>query len=133
MALHFDLVRFPLVICRLSEVECPVLSLQSQSDAYLTELVRHRGVFACVHDWTQAGELGPERWRCVFERAILSAALSSQCVAQAIAVTNPALRSFATARTLENPFSYALRVAGSFESALSWCAWQLKRSEPQAV
>jgi hypothetical protein len=133
MALHFDLTRFPVVVCRLSDRECSGLALQSQCDAYLDELVRHRGIFACVHDWTLAGELGAERWRCVFERAILSAALSSHCVAQAIAVTSPALRSFATARSLEHPCACAMRVAGSFEAALSWCTWQLRRSEPQAV
>ncbi|HEX6240276.1 MAG TPA: hypothetical protein VFZ61_05265, partial [Polyangiales bacterium] len=66
----------------------------------------------------------------VFEQAILSTALSSQCVAQAIAVSSPELRGFATARTLRHPFSYALRVAASFDSALTWCGWQLKRSEP---
>lgn len=133
MALHIDVSRFPIVVCRLDPVGCELSTLEAECARYLEELQRHRGIFACVHDWTQAGELSPECWRLVFERAVLNAALSSQCVAQSVAIASPALRGFATARTLQHGHSFALRVAASFESALAWCAWQLKRSEPQAV
>ena len=133
MGLHIELARFPIVVCRLGAAASEPEQLQQQIDAYLGELRTHRGIFVCVHDWTQAGELAADSWRLVFEQAILSAALSSQCVAQAIAVSSPALRGFATARALSHPFSYALRVAASFDTALSWCSWQLRRSEPQGV
>lgn len=133
MALHVDVTRFPIVVCRLDASACPPTTLQADCDRYLLELSRHRGIFACVHDWTQAGELSPECWKLVFDQVVLNAALSSQCVAQAVAIGSPALRGFATARTLQHGHPFALRVAASFESALTWCAWQLKRSEPQAV
>jgi hypothetical protein len=133
MGLHVELARFPIVVCRLGAAACQTADLQQQIDAYLGELSSHRGIFVCVHDWTDAGQLTAESWRLVFEQAILNAALSSQCVAQAVAVSSPELRGFATARTLRHPFSYALRVAASFDSALTWCSWQLRRSEPRGV
>jgi hypothetical protein len=138
MALHVDVTRFPIVLCRLdqrtdSQQLCTLATLEADCERYQEELQRHRGVFACVHDWMQAGDLSPEQWRLVFDRAVLNAALSSQCVAQAVAVGSPALRGFATSRTLQHVHPFALRVAASLESALAWCAWQLKRSEPQAV
>jgi hypothetical protein len=137
MALLVDVTRFPIVVCRLgpgtgSQQVTPAM-LAADCEGYLQELQRHRGVFACVHDWTQAGDLSPECWRLVFDRAVLNAALSSQCVAQSVAVGSPALRGFATSRTLQHAHPFALRVAATLESALAWCAWQLKRSEPQAV
>lgn len=133
MGLHVELARFPIVVCRLGAAEHRIEQLQRQVDAYLGELSKHRGIFVCVHDWTAAGQLSADCWRVVFEQAVLNAALSSQCVAQAIAVSSPELRGFATAGTLRHPFSYALRVASSFESALTWCSWQLRRSEPRGV
>lgn len=133
MALSIDITRFPVVVWRLGSTSFEPAELRAQCESHLSELSTHRGIFVCVHDWTHAGELEPDCWRVVFDHAILSASLSSQCVAQAVAVTSPALRGFATARSLNHPFSFAVRVATSYEAALSWCAWQLKRSEPQAV
>ena len=132
MGLHIELARFPIVVCRLGAAACGADPLQQQIDGYLAELSKHRGIFVCVHDWTDAGQLTADSWRLVFEQAILSTALSAQCVAQAVVVASPELRGFATARTVHHPFSYALRVAASFDSALSWCSWQLRRSEPLA-
>ena len=133
MGFRVELAQFPIVVCRLEAAESTLLQLEREIDAYLGELLTHRGIFVCVHDWTQAGALDAQRWQLVFERAILSRHLSTQCVAQAVAVSSPELRGFATTRALQHPSSYALRVAASFEAALSWCSWQLKRSEPQAV
>ena len=133
MGFHVELSQFPIVVCRLDAAECDALQLERQIDAYLGELLTHRGIFVCVHDWTLAGSLPAQCWRLVFARAIVRSELSTQCVAQALAVASPELRGFATASALAHPAAYALRVAASFEAALSWCSWQLKRSESQAV
>jgi hypothetical protein len=107
--------------------------LERECAAYIEELSRHRGLFACVHDWTHATQLGAPTWRVVFDSAVLSSVLASRCVGQAIVVSSPALRGFATASSLSQRMPYPVRVAASVEAALSWCTWQLRRSEPQAV
>ena len=61
------------------------------------------------------------------------AALASRCVGQAIVVSTPALRGFATSVSMQQRMAYPVRVAASLDAALSWCTWQLRRSEPQAV
>jgi hypothetical protein len=139
MGLHVELERFPVVVCRL--VDAPgqrtaqefADDLDRQCSSYLAELAGHRGLFVCVHDWTLAGELGTERWRIVLERAVLAAQLPARCVGQAIVVSSPALRGFATASALQQRMPHPVRVAATLEGALSWCTWQLRRSEPQAV
>jgi hypothetical protein len=68
-----------------------------------------------------------------FDSAVLAPILRGRCVAQAVAVTSPSLRGFATARSLAHELPSPVRVAASLEAALSWCTWQLRRSEPQAV
>jgi hypothetical protein len=133
MGLEIELVRFPIVVCRLQSSAESGPSLAAACDAYVQELTRHRGIFVCVHDWSAAHTLTPELWRTVFEHAVLAPPLHGRCVAQAIAVTSPSLRGFATARSLSEQQPYPVRVAASFEAALSWCTWQLRRSEPQAV
>jgi hypothetical protein len=84
-------------------------------------------------NWTAAGELGGDGWRMVYERLVLDEVLASRCVAQAIAVSSPSLRGFATASSMQHRTPYPVRVASSLETAISWCTWQLRRSEPQAV
>lgn len=134
MGLSVELSRFPLVICRLGAAEPSTLSALSLAcEAYLLELNRHRGLFACIHDWTHAEPLGADAWQLVFDGAILSHSLPSKCVAQAVAVTTPSLRGFATARSVRSSLPHRVRVAASFDAALAWCSFQLRRSEPQAV
>jgi hypothetical protein len=133
MGLEFELARFPIVVCRLSAMPATGVSLEAACAAYVRELSQHRGIFACVHDWSTAHAHSQETWRIVFDGAVLAPLLHGRCVAQAIAVTSPSLRGFATARALAHELSYPVRVAASLEAALSWCTWQLRRSEPQAV
>ena len=132
MGLTVELERFPVVVCRLTCGQ-GTLGLEGECSAYLEELARHRGIFVCVHDWTAPGELGDDSWRMVYERLVLDSALASRCVAQAIAVSSPSLRGFATASSMQHRTPYPVRVASSIETAISWCTWQLRRSEPQAV
>jgi len=133
MGLAIELERFPLVVCRLQSSADGVASLAAACDAYVQELTRHRGIFVCVHDWSAAHLLPSELWRTAFEHAVLASPLHGRCVAQAIAVSSPSLRAFASARALSEQLPYPVRVAASLEAALSWCTWQLRRSEPQAV
>ena len=133
MGLHLELGRFPVVVCRLTAQDLVVTDLQRECASYIAELARHRGLFACVHDWTLATDLGADKWRVVFEGAVLSSALASRCVGQAIVVSTPALRGFATSVSMQQRMAYPVRVAASLDAALSWCTWQLRRSEPQAV
>lgn len=133
MALYLELARFPVVLCRLTADDPVRTDLEEECAGYISELSRHRGLFACVHDWTEAATLGAERWRVVFEGAVLASVLASRCVGQAIVVTSPALRGFATASSMQRRMPYPVRVAASVEAAFSWCSWQLRRSEPQAV
>lgn len=133
MGLHLELGRFPVVVCRLTADELVATDLEQECASYIAELSRHRGVFACAHDWSGATELGADKWRVVFEGAVLSSALASRCVGQAIVASTPALRGFATAISMQQRMQYPVRVAASLEAALSWCTWQLRRSEPQAV
>ena len=133
MGLHVELGRFPVIVCRLTAQELVAADLQRECASYIAELSRHRGLFACVHDWTLATDLGAEKWRLVFEGAVLSSALASRCVGQAIVVSTPALRGFATTVSMQQSTPYPVRVAASVDAALSWCTWQLRRSEPQAV
>lgn len=133
MGLEIELARFPIVICRLLSSAQNASELIAACDAYAQELTRHRGIFVCVHDWSAAHTLPADLWRIAFERAVLAPPLRGRCVAQAIAVSSPSLRGFATARSLSEPQPYPLRVAASAEAALSWCTWQLRRSEPQAI
>lgn len=133
MGLDVELVRFPIVVCRLHAGPITGASLESACGAYLEELARHRGIFVCVHDWSAAHALPQELWRVAFESAVLAPLLRERCVAQAIVVTSPSLRGFASSRSLAEQMPYPVRVAASFDAALSWCTWQLRRSEPQAV
>jgi hypothetical protein len=132
MGLTVELERFPVVICRLTDASGSA-ELEGECSTYLKELTTHRGIFVCVHDWTDPGELSSESWRLVFERLVLDVGLASRCVAQAIAVSSPSLRGFATASSMQHRTPYPVRVASSLETAISWCTWQLRRSEPQAV
>ena len=132
MGLEIELERFPIVVCRLQRADSAA-GLAATCDAYVQELTRHRGIFVCVHDWSGAHVLAPELWRTAFEHAVLAPPLHGRCVAQAIAVSSPSLRAFASARALSEQLPYPVRVAASFDAALSWCTWQLRRSEPQAV
>lgn len=132
MGLTVELGRFPVVVCRLTSAqEAP--ALEGECAAFLEEMARHRGIFVCVHDWTSPGELGDDSWRMVYDRLVLASALASRCVAQAIAVSSPSLRGFATASSMQHRTPFPVRVASSLETAISWCTWQLRRSEPQAV
>lgn len=133
MGLSVEFTRFPIVVCRLSAQPTTCAELGTACAAYLRELAQHRGIFVCVHDWTVAHAHGQEHWRTAFEGAVLAAGLRGHCVAQAVAVTSPSLRAFATARALAHELAHPVRVAASLETALSWCTWQLRRSEPQAV
>jgi hypothetical protein len=133
MVLDVELARFPIVICRLSATAATGAELEAACAAYVRELSQHRGIFVCVHDWTAAHVHSQEHWRLAFDGAVLAPALRAQCVAQALAVTSPSLRAFATGRALSHELSHPVRVAASLETALSWCTWQLRRSEPQAV
>lgn len=133
MGLELELERFPIVVCRLQSGAASVSSLAAACDAYVQELTRHRGIFVCVHDWSTAHDLPAELWRTALDHAVLAAPLHARCVAQAIAVSSPSLRAFASARALSESLPCPIRVAASFEAALSWCTWQLRRSEPQAV
>ncbi len=133
MGLEIELERFPIVVCRLQSSAGSAASLAAACDAYVHELTRHRGIFVCVHDWSAAHVLPSELWRAAFEHAVLAAPLHGRCVAQAIAVSSPSLRAFASSRALSEQLPYPVRVAASFDAALSWCTWQLRRSEPQAV
>lgn len=133
MGLQLELGRFPVVVCQLTAHELLASELERECASYIAELSRHRGLFACVHDWSSATNLGADRWRVVFEGAVLSSALASRCVGQAIVVSTPALRGFATAISMQQRMPYPVRVAASLEAATSWCTWQLRRSEPQAV
>jgi hypothetical protein len=133
MALDVDFAQFPVVVCRLSATPGTSNALDSACTAYLHELANHRGIFVCVHDWTLAHTLTPESWRIAFDGAVLAPFLRGRCVAQAVAVTSPSLRAFATARSLTHELPCPVRVAASLDAALSWCAYQLRRSEPQAV
>jgi len=132
MGLTVELGRFPVVICRLTPDQGSG-PLEGECGSYLEEIAKHRGIFVCVHDWTSAGELGGEGWRMVYERLVLDQVLATRCVAQAIAVSSPSLRGFATASSMQHRTPYPVRVASSLETAISWCTWQLRRSEPQAV
>jgi hypothetical protein len=132
MGLQLELGRFPVVVCRLTANELAA-DLERECASYIAELARHRGLFACAHDWSAATELGADTWRLVFESAVLSSALASRCVGQAIVVSTPALRGFATSISMQQRMPYPVRVAASLDAALSWCTWQLRRSEPQAV
>jgi hypothetical protein len=133
VGLDVELGQFPIVLCRLSATPATSVGLEAACAAYLEELSKHRGIFVCVHDWTSAHGLSQETWRTVFDGAVLAPLLRGRCVAQAVAVTSPSLRTFATARALTEELPYPVRVAASVEAALSWCTWQLRRSEPQAV
>jgi len=133
MGLQLELGSFPVVVCRLTANELVAADLERECASYIAELGRHRGLFACAHDWSTATDLGADKWRLVFEGAVLSSALASRCVGQAIVVSTPALRGFATAISMQQRMPYPVRVAASLEAALSWCTWQLRRSEPQAV
>ena len=133
MGLEVELARFPIVLCRLGATPATSGSLEAACSAYVHELSKHRGIFVCVHDWSEAHELPQDIWRTVFDGALLAPLLRGRCVAQAIAVSSPSLRGFATARALAQELPYPVRVAASLEAALSWCTWQLRRSEPQAV
>lgn len=133
MGLHLELGRFPVVVCRLTASDMVAADLERECASYIAELSRHRGLFACAHDWSGATDLGADKWRLVFEGAVLSSALASRCVGQAIVVSTPALRGFCTAISMQQRMPYPVRVAASLEAALSWCTWQLRRSEPQAV
>jgi hypothetical protein len=133
MGLDVELVRFPIVVCRLKAGAITSASLEAACSAYLEELAKHRGIFVCVHDWSAAHVLPHELWRVAFESAVLAPLMRGRCVAQAIVVTSPSLRGFASARSLAEQLPYPVRVAASFDAALSWSTWQLRRSEPQAV
>lgn len=132
MGLTVELGRFPVVVCRLTS-EASATPLESACSAYLDELTKHRGIFVCVHDWTAAEELSGDSFKLIYERLVRDEQLAARCVAQAIAVSSPSLRGFATASSMQHRTPYPVRVASSLETALSWCTWQLRRSEPQAV
>jgi len=133
MGLDVELTRFPIVVSRLQAgaLTCP--ELEAACTAFVAELARHRGIFVCVHDWATAHALPAQLWRTAFEHAVLAPLLRERCVAQAIVVASPTLRGFASARSLAEQLPYPMRVASSFDAAFSWCTWQLRRSEPQAV
>lgn len=134
MGLDADFSRFPVVVCRLtSDRGLAPEQLDTDCAAMLAELMRHRGIFVCVHDWTQLGEQSDAGSRTVFERLVLDESLATRCVAQAIAVSSPSLRGYATARSMQHRTPYPVRIASSLETAVSWCTWQLRRSEPEAV
>ena len=134
MGLEVELARFPIVVCRLSAKSETSAALASACDAYLAELGLHRGMFVCVQ------ATGPRRTRSLrsYGAPCSSARCSRRSRAEAawprlIAVGSPSLRGFATSRALSHELPYPVHVAGTFDAALSWCAWQLRRSEPQAV
>jgi hypothetical protein len=133
MGLDIELVRFPIVVSRLHASSITGAGLEAACSAYLAELAQHRGIFVCVHDWSAAHALPQELWRVAFDSTVLAPLLRGRCVAQAIVVTSPSLRGFVSARALAEQQPYPVRVAASLDAALSWCTWQLRRSEPQAV